>query len=979
MSLKILFTAALCCMVHSGYTQYRDSLQLSTDLLYRDDDKGLSQDFFYTTAKDVKATLAVKAYYLGPKGDSTLLLRSVSDELVLPAEKHVLQYHYGKQSRELYTEPGFADCLRYAGQLPAGRYVYTISMYQDTDTLTHTYFLKQVDSVLSAESNLRRDIMEIVQASVKANGATGDLKALQQKASNKVTNVLNLSHSKIERYLHKKQLTPQYSRSGDEELLHLYSGSLLVGTVSLPATQSFSNLYVQEKEQLNNRIADFSKDQLENMRSLQNQFREILEGKKKDRSITGDINVSGNWANQQEPNAMQDNQYYEVGGQLSFPVADIPITLTGYYTTQDQHREAKSSYFRFSYDAQKAKEQLMKLVGSYNKKYEQTLNKGFSYDMVYSQFVNGLQSEKDNLLNRLKKEAGVENFDPSVYNEAYFKARAEEQIAQLKQKAIDSAQQLAAGSDTLAAAKEKAQALQAKVTETYAKAMEYYNKILALEEKIKRYEKLVQQYKQNLHYDSLLAYDQLKDLKDLDKMSYKDMAKKAAGLLPEGKARTFIAGLTSFDAGIFPKYVSRYTQSGQMMKGLDAGYDIGFAEIGGGYGNTEFVDRTGSIETYKAYNLRMTSKPVKQQQLGFVYYGYSPSKRWLKNDDFFKGADLSLPSFRNPISIVAATYTGTFAKDIHVEGEYAFSNQQRNTSSQYTDQSNAVIAWKERSAYALKADGSLLNNNILLRGEYEYAGKHFENNTLPMMLSGTERLQLAAEGNLFRSFLRMNVEYNYMIQQNFTNTGKNAKWGFALSTHSKRYPSVSVSYKPFTTFRTFDDTLNVAQKPVLGAVWTAKANYQIKKKTYALRFSLVYNKNTSIMDTLDYSSSMIQLNTLYSTATQSLMLTLGRSGIQSTSVTVPYPAFNNSSYLMLNGSQQFGKGTGAGLSTDIAVNEMGLAKYGWGCNGFYRLPKQPLTIRLNFRNSNYKMAETQSWQHLYGGSLELQWQINTKL
>ncbi|MGE8426292.1 MAG: hypothetical protein ACN6O7_00380 [Sphingobacterium sp.] len=958
---------------------YRDSLQLSTDLLYVANDKALAQDFFYTTSKELKVTLAVKAHYISPKGDSILILRSVSDEILLPADKHILQYHYGKLSKELYTAPGYAACLRYADQLPAGRYVYTVSLYQGNDTLTHTYFLKQVDSAISAGSALRREIMEVVQTSVKANGGNGDLKTLQQKASNKVSNALNLSHSKIDRYLRKKQLTAQYSRLGDEELLHLYSDTLLVGTISLPAAQSFSNLYVQEKEQLNNRIADFSKDQLENMRSLQNQFREILEGEKKDRSITGDINVSGNWANQQEPNSMQDNQYYEVGGQLSFPVADIPITLTGFYTTQDQHREAKASYFRFSYDAQKAKEQLMKLVGSYNKKYEQTLNKGFSYDMVYSQFVNGLQSEKNNLLNRLKKEAGVENFDPSVYNEAYFKAKVEEQVARLKAKAIDSAQQLAAGNDTLAAAKAKAEALQAKATETYAKAMEYYNKIQALEEKIRRYEKLVQQYKQNLHYDSLLAYDQLKDLKDLDQMSYKDMAKKAAGLLPEGRARTFIAGLTSFDAGIFPKYVSRFTQSGQMMKGLDAGYDIGFAEIGGGYGNTEFVDRTGTVETYKAYNLRMTSKPVKQQQLGFVYYGYSPSKRWLKNDDFFKCTDLSLPSFRNPISIVAATYNGSFGKDIHVEGEYAFSNQQRSSSSQYTNQSNAAIAWKERSAYSLKADGSLLNNNILLRGEYEYAGKNFENNTLPMMLSGTERLQVGAEGNLFRSFLRMNVEYNYMIQQNFTNTGKNAKWGFALSTHSKRYPSVSISYKPFTTFRTFTDTLNVPQKPVLGEVWTAKANYQIKKKTYALRFSLVYNKNTSIMDTLNYSSSMLQLNTLYSTATQSLMLTLGRSGIQSTSITVPYPAFNNSSYLMLSSTQQFSKGTGVGLSTDIAVNETGLAKYGWGCNGFYRLPKQPLTIRLNFRNSNYKMAETTAWEHLYGGSLELVWQINTKL
>src|SRR5690606_8883651 len=132
-----------------------------------------------------------------------------------------------------------------------------------------------------------------------------------------------------------------------------------------------------------------------------------------------------------------------------------------------------------------------------------------------------------------------------------------------------------------------------------------------------------------------------------------------------------------------------------------------------------------------------------------------------------------------------------------------------------------------------------------------------------------------------------------MLQQNLYSTGSNARWGFDVATRSRRYPSVALSYKPFATFRAYDDTLNIEQKPMIGAVWTGRISYQLKRPKYALRFHATYNKQQSMMDTVDYSSSLFQMNTIYSRGTSMLSLTVGKNQFQSGVQTVKFPAYNN--------------------------------------------------------------------------------------
>src|SRR5690606_28311624 len=207
--------------------------------------------------------------------------------------------------------------------------------------------------------------------------------------------------------------------------------------------------------------------------------------------------------------------------------------------------------------------------------------------------------------------------------------------------------------------------------------------------------------------------------------TYKQLAKSASGLLPVGKAKTFIAGLTSLDAGIFPKYVSKYTMGGQQLKGLDLGYDIGFAQIGLSAGSIEYAGRDGTLDKYSSYSARVMFAPANGQKAGLVYYGYTPSKSMLQGDDFFKNTDISLPSFREPVSIVSATYEGIIAKTVTIDAEAATSF--RKGSGQNLQ--NGFDAY--RLAWHLHAEGRIPKTSLALTGSYEHGGKDFQNSTLP--------------------------------------------------------------------------------------------------------------------------------------------------------------------------------------------------------------------------------------------------------
>src|SRR5579872_1488785 len=141
-------------------------------------------------------------------------------------------------------------------------------------------------------------------------------------------------------------------------------------------------------------------------------------------------------------------------------------------------------------------------------------------------------------------------------------------------------------------------------------------------------------------------------------MTYKQMAKKGDALLPDGQAKGFIAGITNFDAGMFPKEESKYTMSGQQMKGVDCGYDLGICQAGVTLGKTEYVGRDGTLDKYTCYSERTTFKPIKKQKLSLIYYGYTADRK-MTGDAFFNNANISAPGFFEPVNIISTKYDGT--------------------------------------------------------------------------------------------------------------------------------------------------------------------------------------------------------------------------------------------------------------------------------------------------------------------------------
>jgi len=938
----------------------------------------LCQDIYLTSPVASKAHITISLHKKDSTGDSLLLYKyNFQDQLIKPGAQRIqLKFREATGTRN-YLLPAFNRVLQKSRNLPPGSYSLEVNIKGEGIDSLHT-LIQEVDSTLAPGSIYKKGIGKILLPEKKNTFLTKSAGAGRSSGlRNNATKLLGNNERKLEKYARKNGLQQVRGHSDTKEYIDLYTEGWFVGRYELYKEGSATDQIQTERQGLENNIGSMASNELGHYHSLMSQIRKMKEEQKENKELTGEIAVSGNFSNGQEEGSGWDNNFYEVRGDLQFPIFDIPVNVSGYYTTQDKHRQAKASFIRFSYDAQKAREQLLKLVGSYNSRYEQTVTQGANLDMIYGQYVTQLRQEKSNAIASLRQTAGLDNFNPESYSADMLEGEISEIAAKGKQRIQDSLENrkrnLAADSNIADKAAKVASA-EKKAKDAYRSAEDKYEQILALEKKISHYESLLTQYRNTLHYDSLLAYDKIKDLKSGDAASYKDMARKASAILPEGKAKSLIAGLTSFDAGMFPKYVSDYTQSGQMMKGVDMGYDIGIAEVGATYGKTEYIDRTGNVESYKAYGGRAMLKPIAGQQLGLIYYGYSPGASLLQDNKFFKGSDASLPSFRNPVHIISAVYKGGLSQYASISGEYAFSNKQGQSA-----EAAESISLNTKSAYNIHISGNIPATSINLDAGYEHAGKSFENNTLPVTMAGTDRLKIAGKGDFFRSFLTLGIEYNYLAQNSFYAKGSNSRWGFDIATHSKRFPSVYLSYKPFSTFRSYDDTLNIAQKPLYGEVWTGRTNYQIKRMDKAVRFTLLYNHNTSIMDTMSYGSTLVQFTTILSDKTKMLSLNFGFSDVNTGHQVVLNPAYNKSRFAGIMGSFMLAGNINITAGTDVAWSSIGLSRYSFLLGSAYTFSRIPVMIRTNFRYSNYKLDEVNGWKQLYSGGIELAYRLNMKL
>ncbi|KAA5532222.1 hypothetical protein F0919_15600 [Taibaiella lutea] len=924
----------------------------------------LFEDVYFMSAGATKVSISLKLYELKATNDSILLYSVSGTDFEAGRGANRLTVPFKDRRVKANIREDWLGAFKSIERMPAGNYACIIQVKNTDAGKDYTErILLSSDTLITEYTRLDGGIGRIL-----GNGSI------------KVSKVLDSKSAVLERYYQKKGIACSRRSEAGKELLDLYYGSWYLGRKELPSDMT-TGQYAQSSDALRNNLDATGKDALSDYHSLLSRFRDMQNTSKENTELVADISLSGNFANGQEPNSGLSNNYYEGRADVELPLFDIPVQVSGFYTTQDMHRQAKASYIHFRYDAEKAREQMLKLISGFNNKYSQALTKGSGYDLIYGQFVAKLQQEKDRSLANFTKQYGIDENGLSGLSEERLQQIVTERAEQQGQKLTDSLKNKA---DTSAIAnnlndkKDKALAAKQQAEEKYEKAKEQYQKLLELQQKIDKYKALLEQYKKSNFYDSAMAYGKIKDLKNYENMSCKDMAKKAASLLPESKTKGMVTGLVNFDAGMFPKYVSDYTMSGQMMKGLDMSYDIGFATVGGSYGKMEYIDRNGNVEGYKAYSGRIEFKPVVKQTFGFVYYGYSPGKSLLGGgsggDGFFKDVDVSMPSFRNPVSILSATYKGEIGDNVTLSGEYAFSDKPGQS-----DEAKEQVMFMDKSAYNFKAAAMIPQTDIEIESGYEHAGKAFENNTLPVLLAGTDRLFIKTKGDFFRNFLTLGAEYNYLIQKSFYSKGSNSKWGFDIATHSRRYPSVALSYKPFSTFRSFNDTLNIAQKPISGEVWTGKANYQIKRQDRAIRFTLIYSRNSSTDDTIQYKSSTAQLSTMLSKKTTMLMVNIGHSNIDAGSYETAYPIYNNSWFANASLGGMVGESIQLTGGIDITKAGPGISKYGCFVSSGYAFKKLPLTIRGNFRYSNFRMAETTSRQQLVSGGIELSWRIKEKL
>lgn len=947
-------------------------LKVQPEFLYFRDTEPLL-DLYINPAVASKDSIRMQCYYYPAGRDSTLVYWHEGLQQIKAGPQR-LTLSFRQVKGNAYILPSFAAVIKKAGLVPPGTYR-TFVTIKGKD-LQHTgVYLHETDSVLSIQSSLRKNINNILvpqqHSLLPKVTATGP-------SVNTTTALLDRSEKKLDRYFKKNGLQPERSNREGKEIIELYAEGWYLGRYELQPKVSLRAQLQAERNQLQHNAGSLTGNSLGSYSSLSAQFREMKKESRENKELIAEIALSTNYSSGQEPGSQQDNNFQEARGMLEFPLFDIPVSLEGYYTTQDRHRQSKASYVHFRYDAEKAKQQLLKLVGSYNKRYEQTISQGRSYDMVYSQFITQLKAQKDQAAYSLRQQLPAVGTDFSSLNEEQLKVLAMQKAEAEQQQLQDSLQQAGTGTATAAQLKEKlekAQEARRKATATYEKAQETYRTIRALEQKIGKYEMLLQQYSNTSYYDSIMAYGKLKALGNTEDLSYKDLAKKASGLLPESKTKNALTGLTSFDAGMFPKYVSDYTLSGQTLKGLDAGYDIGFAAIGGSYGRTEYIGRDGQVESYKAYSGRVQFKPVLWQRFGFVYFGYSPSRSLLNDKGFFKDVSASMPSFRNPVHILSATYSGAVSRFLLLSGEYATSVKPAQS-----EEARSSVSAMDRSAYNIKAEGDIPATTLHIEAGFEHAGRAFENNTLPMILAGTDRFRIKGKGDFLRNFLTLGIEYNYMLQNSFYSKGSNSRWGFDIATHSKRYPSIFLSYKPFSTFRSYNDTLQIAQKLLLGEVWTGKTSYQIKKQGRALRFTFLYNRNTSTMDTVHYQSALLQFNTIYTINTTMLSLNVGSTDIQTDNgPETAYPVFNSTRFVNASASGMLTTSLLLSGGTDIATAQQGICRYGLFLGSSYTFKVLPLTLRASFRYSNYRMDDITGWKQLYSGGIELAWRFKVPL
>lgn len=954
-----------------------DTLLLHTELPYLNDDNKVIEEVYYKSDTAFNGTLQLFCYKYNSDKDSILVLRKANYKTRFKPGVNTIKLNLSQNDNNTFCFPKFFEVLKRVNIVAPGKYKVYLNLTGINKPLNKIFYYS-ADSALPPNSAVRNKINKtllpkqksflgfVMSSSVASHGVS---------AGNAILNAGN----KLGRAFKSAGLTPvSYQRNG-KSYIDLYYQDWFAGRYEMKRDQSLSKQIDEQKSQFNGSIGSFTSNDLDNYPSMFSQFRTLTKDKKDDQSVIGEISLESNVSNGQEEYSGMDDNYYQLSGHLEMPIMGMPMDLDGLYTSQDNHRLIKSSFIRVHYDADKAKGEMQQMISAYDSKYAETKAKGAGMAQIYQASITNLESQKSSLQAEINNELSSSTGGVNNLNAGNLKQLAANDLKNAEQDTALLRQRLMSTADTTAAAKdisEKDKEINDQVAEKKAKLIEKEKKLEALEAKIEKYQALLAQYNNTNYFDSTLGYNKLKGINGQSETTYKQMAQSAENILPAGKAKSFLTGITSFDAGMFSQYESNYTMSGQMLKGLSLGYDLGLFTTTVTAGKTQYIGRDGNVDNYNCYAVKAALKPIKKQKISILYYEYSPTRNLLTQDNFFKNMDISAPDFFQPVNIVSLDYDGIISKYVTINSEVA-------TSIYKTDKTVPdSIYSSDKMAYHFSVDANIPKTMISLQGSYDKTGKGFLNSTLPVTMSGTECYSIQAKDDILKSLLTLGIEYDYLMQDNFGEAGGNSRWGFDARTNWRKYPNLSVSYKPFTTFRSYTDTLNVPQRPLVGSVATGQSSYQIRKKGRSLRFSFMYNKSTSELDTVKYGTTIAQLSCIYSDKVWNVSVSGGEmkvSGTDSATIAAANTMPSNTVFGDFSVNYLITKTFSVSGGQDVGFAPFGFCKYGAQAGVRYRLQKLPITTTVDLRCTTYELAEGEAWSHLYSGNIDVTWDIHAKL
>lgn len=950
------------------------NFRLHADVPLLKKDKTLFLDVYYASDSSFHGLLNIRYFMYLKSGDSILVLGKQNLKVNYKAGTHKVRILLNEPDSNTVYSTCFFEILKRTNNIPPGSYKIFLNTSMD-DHQFNSQYLREIDSTLKPNTLIRKDIGKRFMPKKRSllgfslNNQPGGNLVLPQGNESKNLN------SSLDRDLKKRGLTAIHTKTKNKKYINLYyqewfAGRYEVKTTKDKAKPSEGNIDPADKSSFSNTNMDHP--------SLYSQSKN--KGKSDKEDIKGEVGFSTNVSSGKEQNSAVDNNYMEIKGRIDIPVGEIPVTVEGLYTTLDFNRQIKSSYFRAHYDVEKVKEALFKSISAYNTKFQETKSKSVGMGQVYGSALSNLQKQRSRLQNEI---------DTSTKNQ--------EQIKFNKPKLSDKQLNLSNNSlsDSLVKfQKEQRQkdtgiitnnSLTRSLNEIASDDVKFKYEVVgkeneieakrkmlqSLDKKIEKYKILLAQSSNTNYFDSTLGYNKTKDISNQGDMTYKQMVKRSSNLLPDGQAKKFMSGVTSMDAGIFSKSSSQFTMAGQQMKGLDFGYDLGICETGITIGKTQYIGRDGNLDKYTFYSGQAKFKPAKNQEIGLIYYSYSPDQKMVLGDGFFRNANISTPGFFEPVQIVSLKYDGELTKYIKVGGETAVSIKNSDKSDLPKSQLD------EKMAYHFNTDANIPNSSIVIQATYDKTGMGFINNTLPLTSIGNEKYKLSIKNDFFHSFLIVGIDYNQITQNNFASKGKSVKWGFDIKTHSKKYPNVALSYKPFSTFHSYTDTLSIPQRPLFGSVWTGKASYQIKWNHQSLRFLAMYTSSKTILDTTTYGSSLIQLSAIYTGNIIAGLVGIGCMDVNGTNI-LPPTSPNKTRFLNLNGNYAINKQLSVTVGQEFGVASFGFCRYSFSNGIIYHPKKQPFVLRVNGRFNTFELMGGGKWSQLYSGNIDITYRFKAK-